>query len=188
MATRESPKTVEISLMPGEDLETRPGGKFLKWALSWGKRIVIVTEAIVILAFLSRFFLDATVDDLNEKITQQKNAVLAEADFEKKFLATVERINKAEEVEKQTPLTSVLKAVNTLIPDNVTVSQMVLENDAVSFSGSTDEQSLVLLVGAFRNSSKFSDLVVTRVTKNSSSQAVEFSLTTKFINDKTNLP
>lgn len=174
-------KTVEVNLLPGEDLEERPGGKFLKWALSWGKRIVIVTEGIVILAFLSRFWLDTTVADLAEQITSKKNIVAASANFEAKFRNTPERITKAKEINSQVSVITILDRTRTLIPPRVTVSQMIVNGTGVSFSGTADEQSLALLVTAFRKSADFTDLTVERITKTSPSMTIDFSMRATFV-------
>jgi hypothetical protein len=61
----------EINLLPKEEFEKKPLGKFLVWALSIGRYIVIFTELIVILAFLSRFKLDRDLADLNQSVREK---------------------------------------------------------------------------------------------------------------------
>lgn len=174
-------KTVDVNLMPGEDLEERPGGKFLKWALSWGKRIVIVTEGIVILAFLSRFWLDTTVADLGEQIISKKNIVEASANFESKFRSTTERITKAKQIDSQVSPLTILDQTRALVPTRVVVTQMAVSGSGVNFSGTADEQSLALLVTAFRKSADFTDLTVERITKTSPSLTIDFSMRATFV-------
>ena len=75
----------KINLLPVDPFEQGFWGRFLKWGLSVGRYIVIATELVVILAFLSRFKLDRDLSDLNETIAE-KQAVLAaystlEADY-----------------------------------------------------------------------------------------------------------
>ncbi|MBI4099564.1 hypothetical protein HY440_01005 [Candidatus Microgenomates bacterium] len=176
MVTAKSPKTVEVNLLPGEDLETRPGGKFLKWALSWGKRIVIITEGIVILAFLSRFWLDTTVADLTEKITSKKGAVEASAKFEKTFRQTTERIEKAGRIEQETSLLAVYDKARTLIPNGITISQMAVTTKGLTLTGTGTETSLAVLVAAFRKSPSFDDLTIDKITKVSPSETIDFSM------------
>lgn len=181
MATLKSPKTVEVNLLPSDDLEGRPGGKFLKWALSWGKRIVITVEAVVILAFLSRFWLDTTVADLTEQITQKKNVLDASANFEKKFRATQMRIDQAKKIEKQVSLLSVLDKARALIPTTVTVSAIALTNSQVSLTGVADEQSLALLVSAFKKSADFTDLTVEKISKVGQGATIDFSMKATYV-------
>ncbi len=172
--------------MPGDDLEGRPGGKFLKWALSWGKRIVIVTEAIVILAFLSRFWLDTTAADLAEKITVKKNVITASANFEQKFRSLSKRVSEASVIEKQVSPIEVLDKVNAMVPKNATITQLSLSATGVNMSGTSDEQSLALLVTAFRNSPDFTDLYVDKITKTSPSQLIDFAMRATYIKGETN--
>lgn len=167
--------------MPGEDLEERPGGKFLKWALSWGKRIVIATEGIVILAFLSRFWLDTTVADLGEQIISKKNVVEASANFESKFRSTTDRIAKAKQIESQISGLTILDQAESLVPSRVAISQITVSGSGISFSGTADEQSLALLVTAFRKSPDFTDLTVERVTQTSPSITIDFSMRATYV-------
>ncbi len=68
-------KLTHINLVPLDEFEKSFVGKAMKWALSAGKSIVIVTEFVVILAFLSRFKLDRDLNDLNEVILQKQAVV-----------------------------------------------------------------------------------------------------------------
>lgn len=68
-------KLSNINLLPLDEFEKSIVGKAMKWALSAGKSIVIVTEFVVILAFLSRFKLDRDLNDLNEVILQKQAVV-----------------------------------------------------------------------------------------------------------------
>ncbi len=81
MAARKS----TIELLPQENWEKGTFGRLLKWALTVGRYIVIITELIVILAFLSRFKFDRDLTDLNEKVKQQQAIVQSSAQFEQKF-------------------------------------------------------------------------------------------------------
>ncbi len=181
MAAQKRGATVEVNLLPSDDLEGRPGGKFLLWALTWGKRIVIITEAVVILAFLSRFWLDTVVADLSEQITAKKNVIVASANFEEKFRRTATRIEEAKAIESQGSVLVVLDKVRTLIPANVGILQMNVGSTDVSFVGESDESSLAILVSSFKNSPKFTDLAVNKITKTGQSQTITFSVKTKYV-------
>jgi Tfp pilus assembly protein PilN len=75
----------EIELLAKEDWEKGAWGKILRWTLTVGRHIVILTELIVILAFLSRFKLDRDLTDLNDSLKQKQAIVEASASFEKKY-------------------------------------------------------------------------------------------------------
>ena len=81
--------TPDVNLLAGDELDTSPQGKFVRWALTWGRRIVVLTELVVILAFISRFWLDTTVASLNDKIEQKRAVVSSFSDFEDKYRAVL---------------------------------------------------------------------------------------------------
>ncbi|MBI3559140.1 hypothetical protein HY085_01975 [Candidatus Gottesmanbacteria bacterium] len=165
--------TPEINLLSGDG---GVGGKFLRWALTWGKRIVILTELVVILAFLSRFYLDTKAADLSEKINQKKAIVLASAEFEKKFRAAVAKIDKAKAIENKISLMTVYDAAKTLIPADIAVDQISISDLTVSFTGKRDDPALAKLVAGFTGSKNFKDISVDRVSKTgSASGGLDFS-------------
>lgn len=177
----DKPVVPDLNLLPGDDLEGRPGGIFLKWALTWGKRIVVTTELIVILAFLSRFWLDTEVANLAEKIDQKKMIIQSESGFEQRFRTLSERMNKAKSIERLPSPLSVYDKVQPLIPGTVFVSRLSVDGRSVSLAGSTDETSLGKLVDTFKNSAEFTDVNVDGVSQAGGSAAVGFSLQASFV-------
>ena len=61
----------KVNLLPPSDFEQSFWGRFLRWAVTTGRYIIILTELVVILAFLSRFKLDEDLRKLNEQINGQ---------------------------------------------------------------------------------------------------------------------
>ena len=62
------PKKKNINLLPKEEFDASVVGRLLRWAMGTFRIIVIITEMIVMAAFLSRFWLDAQNSDLNDEI------------------------------------------------------------------------------------------------------------------------
>lgn len=91
-------QTDTVDLLPHERFEFSPLGRFLVWALSTGKLVVVLTELVVIGAFVSRFWFDRKLSDLRQIRIQRTASVQAmeevRARWERwQFLA--EEINKA---------------------------------------------------------------------------------------------
>ncbi|MCL4397859.1 PilN domain-containing protein [Patescibacteria group bacterium] len=168
--------TPELNLLSGDELENTSGGKFIKWALTWGRRIVVLTELIVIGAFLSRFWLDTVVADLNDKIDRQKAVVLALADFEKEFRTVSDKVDKAGQLEKATSTLTVYDQTKKLIPNGVTLVQLSINPQMIAFAGSADENLLETMVTGFQNSPNFSNINVERIAKKDVYGVVDFSL------------
>lgn len=174
---KESFITPEINLIPEDDLESRPGGRFLKWALSWGKKIVVLTELMVVMAFLSRFWLDSEVATQSEEIDRRKTIIQASAEFEKEFRSTKSRI---EQIKKATTVPSPVKiydTAKTLISSSIAIKQVTINGIKISVQGSGDDKLISSLVAAFKNSPDFEDVILEKVSKQSTSQTIEFSLT-----------
>lgn len=72
MAARTEPR---VNLLPVDRFEYSRVGRFLKWALSIGRRVVMLTELVVIAAFLSRFWFDRSLVNLREQRIQKEAVV-----------------------------------------------------------------------------------------------------------------
>src|SRR3990167_6286628 len=85
MPARKKNKTRLVNLLPKEDFDRTTLGRILKWALTSFRYIVIVVEFVVIIGFLSRFWLDVQISDLDEEIQQKSALISARSSFEKEF-------------------------------------------------------------------------------------------------------
>jgi len=79
------PKNKSINLLPQEEFEASTIGRVLKWATGTFRIIVIITEMVVMAAFLSRFWLDAQNSDLTDSIKIRSAQISAQGDLEKRF-------------------------------------------------------------------------------------------------------
>lgn len=173
--------TPEVNFLAQDDLEGKSGGRFLRWALSWGKKIIIITELVVISAFLSRFYFDTQVANLADQISRDKAIVLASAGFEKQFRSVATRIDEAKTIEQQVSPVTVYDAAQKTIPSSVSVAQISTTATSVSFAGQGSEPAISQLVTAFKQSPNFTAISVERIAKNDINPAINFSLTATFV-------
>ncbi len=173
--------TPEVNLLAGDEFEDQTQGKFLRWALTWGKRIVVLTELVVILAFLSRFWLDTTVADLNDKIIQKKAIVSSSVESENRFRVLSARVDRATKIEDSVSVLGIYDQMQALIPQNVIISQLNVSTKQVSLGGLCDETTLAQLVTAFRGSKNFSDINIDKISKNTTDTGVEFTLKALYV-------
>lgn len=169
--------TPEINLLPENDLESRPGGKFLKWALSWGKKIVILTELIVVIAFLSRFWLDSEVANQSEEIDRRKTIILASANFEEEFRLNQAKIAQVKTITVIPSPVTIYDNVKSLVANQIQISQITIDGRKVSLLGKGEDKLLTALVSSFKNTTDFDEVSLEKVSKDSSSPTVDFSLT-----------
>ena len=173
--------TPDVNLLPEDDLESRPGGKFLKWALSWGKKIVVLTELLVVLAFLSRFKLDSDVANFSEEIDRRRTIIIPSSDFEKQFLFIQDRIKKAKIITTSPSLVTVYDKMTALIPSGIIISTTSLTPTTLSVQGKGEDSLLTTMVTAFKGSSDFDEVTLETVSKSSADPLVKFTLTATYI-------
>ena len=65
-------KQPTINLIGEEEMAHTPVGRIVAWAVTYGRYIMIGTEIIVLLAFISRFSLDRKLTDLNDEVSQKQ--------------------------------------------------------------------------------------------------------------------
>lgn len=78
-------KHKSINLLPQEEFESSIMGRVLHWAMGTFRIIVIVTEMIVMAAFLSRFWLDAQNSSLSDSIKIATSQIQVQTEFEQNF-------------------------------------------------------------------------------------------------------
>lgn len=161
MAARKS----NIEFLPKEEWEKGTLGKFLKWALTVGRYIVILVELVVILAFLSRFKFDRDLTNLSEKTKQQQAIIQSSAQFEQKFRFLQKQISAIETLEKNRLETNkVLNELARLTPINVFLSDLSVSNKEISLTATAlSEGGLASFIKNLKNSPLFEKITLSQV-------------------------
>lgn len=154
-----------IELLPQEEWEKTTFGKVLNWSLTIGRWIVIVTELVVILAFLSRFKLDRDLTDLNEKVKQQQAIITASSAFEKEFRLLQKRVKTIEDLRlQQLESEKVLNELASLTPLDVTLSDIRIDKNQVSLKANAlSEAGLSTLISNLKKSSQFDKVMISKL-------------------------
>lgn len=126
--------TVDINLLGQEDLQFSPWGRILTWSTTYGRYIMILTEIVVLLAFISRFSLDRKLTDLKEEIAQKQAIIEANSSFENELLSLQDRMKSIKS----------LAGEQNLPRDLVEELQRVLPPDVHFESFTLNERSLTL--------------------------------------------
>lgn len=145
-------KSKTINLLPDNDFQSTTFGRILKWALSSFRFIVIVTELVVVSAFLSRFWLDATNSDLNEELNINIAQVKAYQNVEKEFRTYQNQINVAKTLYLNGKTSNLTQEITQAMPNDIVVSSVQLigqdlQIKALSFTEQAVAQFLVNLEG-----------------------------------------
>ncbi|MBN1263578.1 MAG: PilN domain-containing protein [Candidatus Pacebacteria bacterium] len=168
----------EINLLPQEGWERKPIARVVRWVLTIGRYIVITTELIVIIAFISRFKLDRDLSDLYEEIEIKQARVKSSEKFEEEFRLTQNRLKVLKEIEKgKNSFSQIILELTSSIPLNITLNSLEIDKDKLSIDGfSLSESSLAVLINNLKKSDFFGEIEVTRISKGSS-LTIDFELT-----------
>jgi Tfp pilus assembly protein PilN len=129
------PKNKSINLLPQEEFDASILGRTLKWAMGSFRIIVILTEMIVMAAFLSRFWLDAQNSDLDNSIKIASAQISAQSAFEKEFRGVQKKLNIFKQITASIPKSSRLEFVASKIPSDIVLSSMNVQDNTVMLKG-----------------------------------------------------
>ncbi len=126
------PAKKELSLLPDSENINSNWGRALRWLTTVGRFVIVVTELVVVSAFLSRFYLDRKNADLSETLRQQKAILESTKEFESEFDFLQARINYIKTFRStDAQLTSKLSLLASSIPPDVIVSALNVTNGHV---------------------------------------------------------
>lgn len=169
----------QIELLPREGWGNSLLGRSLRWVLNVGRYIVIVTELIVILAFISRFKLDRDLTDLHEQIIQKQAVIEANREFEESFRFLQKRLETVGKIEQQQlAATGALDTLLPLIPLDISLSKIGIQDDRVNFTATgLSPQGLASLIRNLKNSPYFDKLTLSKISSGTKKTGgVEFQI------------
>ena len=125
---------ISVNLLTQDEFSSSPLGKVLLWALSVGRYIVVITELIVILSFLSRFKLDRDLTDVNEAIEKQKAIILSYGNLEEEFRFTQGQLEFIHQSTPQHTPQEALSILSKTLPADIKIDDLSINNEGFSFS------------------------------------------------------
>lgn len=154
-----------VNLYPEDPFYDSIIGKTLKWSVTIGRHIVIFTEVVVIVSFLSRFILDRQLSDLNREILGKQAIVESYGTLEEDFRELQQKSNDIQSILNQQGKYTVLEELSSLTPPGeVRYEQVSLANDRLGLEGvALSNRSLSQLVDGLRNSATFQNVSINNV-------------------------
>ena len=143
----------KINLLPQIEFNSSFWGRVLLWALSSFRIIVILIEMVVMLAFMSRFWLDAKSNDLNDAIKQKSGVIAVWSDFEKEFKSTQKRLDIFKQLTVNSNLvSSTLNKVTSYLPSDIILNSYSFINSQIEIKGqSATEMAIAQLCANLKN-------------------------------------
>lgn len=157
-----------INLLPKDKFSSSTLGRILTWLLSTFRFIVIAVEMVVMLAFLSRFWLDSKNSDLNDEIEQKQAQITASSQIENEFRDIQKRLSIYQGlISTQPSFSNDIKSLTNLIPEDTVLSSISLSEAEDSLSGtSASEKSIAQLIANLQNMDGVKDVSVAQISAN----------------------
>lgn len=152
----------DVNLLPQEEISQKPVNKFVIWALSFGRYIVIFTEAIVLIVFLARFKLDTEILDLKQQMQAKAQLIGSLKGFEDEFLAIQVKIKTVEVLAEQKSNNAELFALlEEKMAQDMTLGSLSNREGSIEIVGLAQEYSSVTqLAGDLKKDPQFTQVTL----------------------------
>lgn len=176
-------KSKIINLLPDDQFQSSTLGRILKWALSSFRVMVIITELVVMSAFLSRFWLDARNSDLNEELNVNKAQVLAYSNTEKEFRTYQKKLTILKSLYNEDQSSKLITSISDVTPSDIVLSTIQKSKEGLQIKAiSYTEQAIAQFLVNLSQVGGLSEVNLSQVASSVDNDAI----TTFTINAKTN--
>jgi len=128
-------KNKSINLLPQEEFDASILGRTLKWAMGSFRIIVIITEMVVMGAFLSRFWLDAQNSDLDSSIKIATARISAQNELEKEFREIQQKLNIFKQITAIPTESGRLDYIASKIPQGLVLTSVSTQDTSAQLKG-----------------------------------------------------
>lgn len=159
--------------------------KFINWALTAGRVVVILTEGIALSAFLYRFSLDRQLIDLHESIKQKETIVKLLKEDEDIYRNFQERIQTAGQLdEKSQEAEKKFTDILSFIPPDIFIERITLSSKNLRVDASfRNVSTLSQFVEALREYPEISSVSLDKITNKTSAATLLVGISATFRED-----
>ena len=176
-------KNISINLLEQDIFTTSVIGRILTWALSVGRYIVVFTELIVILSFLSRFKLDRQLTDLTSEIVKQSAIIESYGDIETEVRALQDQLGYIRLKIEQPIIHEYLSDISSRLPSDVVLNSVSITGESISIEAEAlSPKGMQVFINNLSNMEDIDDVVIGTISAKDQGNFLEFSLTLKTVN------
>ncbi len=128
-------KKLDVDFVPKDPFYDTILGKILSWALSVGRYIVVFTELVVILSFLSRFQLDRQVTDLNGELMQKQSIIESYGSLENDVREVQKKIETYKQLKTRKPIKEIFTTLSAVTPQGIEYTTLSLKSSGLRING-----------------------------------------------------
>ncbi len=170
MPKSETPKlTIRLDLLKPQSSPEKIAVKLVRWLLSSGRFIFIVVEALVLIAFIARFKLDADLASNKEAIDQKIPFLEAQKPFEVQIRQTQFKISTINAFRNNyIDYGQILKKIANQTPSGVKITSINLEKNIESVNiqltaSATNNNDLATFINGLKQDPTFSNVNITSI-------------------------
>jgi hypothetical protein len=154
-----------INLLPKDSFESSQIGIVLSWLLTIGKWSVIVTQLVVMGAFLWRFSLDRELTDLKKSIAKNVAVIKSYEQIEREFVLTQKRLDIAKTViTQQKAVMDELELLAKVTPFDVWYEKLTITPTQTNISAySRSLPGFSTLLSLIQSDTRYSGVSVARI-------------------------
>lgn len=180
-------KELKINLLGQDALDHTPWGRLIMWATTYGRYIMITTEIIVLLAFISRFSLDRKLTDATEEITQKQAIIEANKPFEEDIRSLQAQITQIKTLlaGQEMPI-DVMTLIIRYLPSDVYLESYELSGNKISVSATAATNEGFSLFLARLNTANILSNVTIGDIRRTAATGIQFQFTATLPTTKTN--
>lgn len=175
-------KFIKVNLLPKDAFETSFLGQFLRWSLTAGRVMVVLTEFVVILAFASRFWFDKKLNDLRESNDYKQTTIQSYIETEEQMRQVLVRQRAVESfLDEGLDISKGLDRLRLLLPGDVVLSQVNFVPGGVGIAGlAGSEQALAQTINAMRSYQDVTGVEIKKIEFDQKKGGVAFEIISQF--------
>jgi len=179
-------KFIKVNLLPKDAFEISFLGQFLKWSLTAGRVMVVLTEFVVILAFSSRFWFDKKLNDLRETNGYKQTTIQSYVATEEEMRLVLARQKVVESfLDNRLQISNGLDKLKLSLPSGAVLDQVNFVPGRVSIAGiAGSEQALIQTINAMKFYPNIKKVDIKRIEFNQKKGGVVFEIISHLGEDK----
>lgn len=171
-----------INLLPKDRFENSSLGKFLGWATTSGRVLVVLTEFVVLLAFGSRFYFDKRLNDISEVLDQKQAQIEAYSETEKQMREVLAKQNLVKVyLERNIKIGEKYDFLSKLLPYGVALEKLSVDSAGINLTGEANsEVSFATLLRNLKRSDKIAYINIKDTLYDQKTNLMKFSIQMTF--------
>lgn len=151
----------------------------LKWALSLGRFLVVITEFIALSAFAYRFGLDRQLIDLHDTIKQKQTIVQLLKNNEDQYRNLQERLAASKQLTNEQKISlNLYQDIINLSSQNVTINGFILSGEVTKIDASVGSlQALTTFVNGLKTHPHIASISLDKIENKTASAIITVSIT-----------